>query len=43
MANLKEFTYGLHKLRLEKWDPARVASDTQRGIRKLHQLEQVSL
>lgn len=42
LANLKEFTYGLHKLRLEKWDPARVASDTQRGIRKLRQLEQAA-
>ena len=42
LANLKEFTYWLHKRRLEMWDPARVASDTRRGIRKLKQLEQAA-
>jgi hypothetical protein len=40
LTDLKEFTYWLHKRRLEMWDPARVASDTRRGILKHRQLEQ---
>ena len=32
---MKEFTYWLHKIRVNKWDPARVASDTKRGILEL--------
>ena len=40
LANLKEFTYWLHKIRLKMWDPARVASDTQKGIRQLRLLEE---
>ena len=42
LTDLKEFTYWLHKRRLEMWDPARVASDTRRGILKLRQLEQTA-
>ena len=40
LADMKEFTYWLHKLRLNIWDPARVASDTKRGTSKLRALEQ---
>ena len=40
MSDLKEFTYWLHKRRLKIWDPARVASDTKRGIRRLEELEE---
>ena len=39
-SDLKEFTYWLHKLRIKLWDPARVASDTRKAIRRLDQLEQ---
>ena len=39
LSNQKEFTYWLHKIRLKMWDPARVASDTQKGIRQLRLLE----
>ena len=42
LTDLKEFTYWLHKRRLEMWDPARVASDTRRGILKHRQLEQAT-
>ncbi len=38
--DLKEFTYWLFKRRIEMWDPARVASDTRRGIKRLELLEQ---
>jgi hypothetical protein len=31
----------LHKRRLKVWDPARVASDTMKGIKRLRLLEQV--
>jgi hypothetical protein len=40
LTNLKEFTYWLFKRRVRLWDPARVASDTQRGIEQLKQLGQ---
>ncbi|MCH8199378.1 MAG: hypothetical protein IIA54_04845 [Chloroflexi bacterium] len=40
LSDLKEFTYWLHKRRLKIWDPARVASDTKRGIRRLEALEE---
>ena len=40
MSDLKEFTYWLHKRRLKIWDPASVASDTKRGIRRLEALEE---
>ncbi|MDE2842318.1 MAG: hypothetical protein OXN21_02935 [Chloroflexota bacterium] len=41
LADCKEFTYWLSKLRFNLWDPARVASDTRKGIRYLARLEQV--
>ena len=34
----KEFTYWLFKLRLYYWDPARVASDTRKGLNWLEQV-----
>ncbi len=42
LSDLKEFTYWLHKRRLKIWDPARVASDTNKGIRRLRLLEQTT-
>ena len=41
LADHKEFTYWLSKRRFNLWDPARVASDTRKGIRYLTRLEQV--
>ena len=38
LTELKEFTYWLFKRRLEMWDPARVASDTRKGLDKLRVL-----
>ena len=40
LADLKAFTYWLFKRRFNQWDPARVASDTRKGIRRLRLLEQ---
>jgi hypothetical protein len=40
LTDLKEFTYWLFKRRVNMWDPARVASDTRKGIRRLHLLEE---
>lgn len=40
LANLKEFTYWLFKRRIAMWDPARVASDTRKGLRRLRLLEE---
>ena len=40
LSDLKEFTYWLHKRRIKLWDPARVASDTRKAIRRLDLLEQ---
>ena len=40
LSDMKEFTYWLHKRRLKIWDPARVASDTKKGIKRLRLLEQ---
>lgn len=34
----QEFTYWLFKLRVRKWHPARVASDTRRGLERLREL-----
>ena len=34
-----EFTYWLFKRRVRKWHPARVASDTRRGLEKLRELQ----
>ncbi|PKB79588.1 MAG: hypothetical protein BZY88_12565 [SAR202 cluster bacterium Io17-Chloro-G9] len=42
LTDIKEFTYWLHKRRLNMWDPARVASDTTKGTRRLSLLEQQS-
>jgi len=39
LTNLKEFTYWLFKRRIGKWDPARVASDTRKGMSALAKLE----
>lgn len=38
LVNLKELTYWLFKHRVKKWDPARVASDTRKGINTLKAL-----
>ena len=40
LTQTKELTYWLFKLRLKYWDPARVASDTHKGLRLLQQLRQ---
>ena len=40
LSDLKEFTYWLHKLRINLWVPARVASDTKKAIKRLELLEQ---
>lgn len=42
LSDIKEFTYWLHKRRIKIWDPARVASDTNRGMRRLGLLEQAT-
>ena len=42
LSDMKEFTYRLHKRRLKMWDPARVASDTNKGIKRLQLLEQAT-
>lgn len=42
LSDNKEFTYWLHKRRIKIWDPARVASDTNRGMRRLGLLEQAT-
>ncbi len=36
----QEFTYWLFKRRVRKWHPARVASDTRRGLERLRELQQ---
>lgn len=38
LAGYREFTYWLFKWRIRKWHPARVASDTRRGLDKLREL-----
>lgn len=42
LADGKEFTYRLSQRRYKLWDPARVASDTRKGIRYLEHLEQAT-
>ena len=42
LTDLKEFTYWLHKRRVNYWDPARVASDTRLAIRRLAALRETS-
>ena len=39
LTDVKEFTYWLFKRRMKMWDPARVASDTRKGLEKLHRLQ----
>lgn len=39
VADLKEFTYWLHRKRLKLHDPARVASDTRKALRRHAQLQ----
>ena len=41
LSELKEFTYWLFKRRLAAQDPARVASDTRRGLQRLNALEEL--
>ena len=41
LSDVKEFTYWLHKRRLNIWDPARVASDTRKGTDRLRKLEEI--
>ncbi|MFQ5875237.1 MAG: hypothetical protein ACE5JL_15760 [Dehalococcoidia bacterium] len=38
LAEMKEFTYWLFKLRVASWDPARVASDTRKALDRLDAL-----
>ena len=38
LSDLNEFTYWLHKRRINLWDPARVASDTRQAIKCLERL-----
>ena len=38
LSDLKEFTYWLFKRRVRIWDPARVASDTKKGLERIHKL-----
>ena len=42
LSDLKEFTYWLHKRRVNYWDPARVASDTRLAIRRLSALREAA-
>ena len=35
LTQIKELTYWLFKIRLKYWDPARVASDTRKGLKSL--------
>jgi len=42
LSDNKQFTYWLHKRRIKIWDPARVASDTNRGIKRLTLLEEAT-
>ena len=38
LTDMKEFTYWLFKRRVDMWDPARVASDTRKGLERLQKL-----
>ena len=42
LTDLKEFTYWLHKKRVNYWDPARVASDTRVAIRRYQALQETA-
>jgi len=39
LTQLTEFTYRLFKRRVNLWDPARVASDTRKGLNRLRRLQ----
>ena len=39
LTQLTEFTYRLFKRRVKLWDPARVASDTRKGLNRLRKLQ----
>ena len=39
LTELTEFTYRLFKRRVNLWDPARVASDTRKGLNRLRKLQ----
>ena len=41
LSEMNEFTYRLFKKRLNLWDPARVASDTRKGLNKLDSLHTI--
>ena len=43
LSDVKEFTYWLHKRRVDYWDPARVASDTRIAICRLEGLRETAL
>ena len=42
LSDLKEFTYWLHKRRVNYWDPARVAYDTRLAILRLEALQETA-
>ena len=42
LTEMKEFNYQLFKRRLKLWDPARVASDTRKGLEKLDGLRSLN-
>ena len=42
LSDLKEFTYWLHKRRVNYWDPARVAYDTRLAILRLESLHETA-
>lgn len=42
LTDIKEFTYWLHKRRVNYWDPARVAYDTRLAIRRLDALRETA-
>ena len=42
LSDLKEFTYWLHKRRVNYWDPARVAYDTRLAILRLESLRETA-
>ena len=42
LSDVKEFTYWLHKRRINYWDPARVASDTRVAISRLQALRETA-
>ena len=43
LSDHKSFTYSLFKMRMKMWDPARLASDTKKGIGRLEELQDISV